>query len=95
MITLKKFKCNLKTNLKERFFSKYDDRTPFEKIIGYCDNCPNCPKGRYLFAYPKTVRINTMYKDEKSNYYTGCDFAIENINDYYDELWEDYYSSRF
>ena len=36
-----------------------------------------------------------MYKDEKSNYYTGCDFAIENINDYYDELWEDYYSSRF
>ena len=92
MITLKKFKCNLKTNLKERFFSKYDDRTPFEKIIGYCDNCP---KGRCLFAYPKTVRINTMYKDEKSNYYTGCDFAIENINDYYDELWEDYYSSRF
>ena len=57
MITLKKFKCNLKTNLKERFFSKYDDRTPFEKIIGYCDNCDNCPKGRCLFAYPKTVRI--------------------------------------
>lgn len=92
MITLKKFKCNLKTNLKERLPSKYDDRTPFEKIIGYCDNCPN---GRCLFAYPKTVKLGTMYGDEKSNYYTRCGFAIENINDYYDELWEDYYSSRF
>lgn len=62
-----------------------------KKIIGYCDNCP---KGRRLFAYPKTVKLDTMYGDEKSNYYTGCDFAIEKINDYYDELWEEYYSSR-
>lgn len=82
MITLKKFKCNLKTNLKERFLSKYDDRTPFEKIIGYCNNCPN---RRCLFAYPKTVRLDTMYKDEKSNYFTGCDSVIDEVNSYYEE----------
>lgn len=82
---------NIKENLKETFFHKYDDRTPFEKIIGYCNNCS---EGRCLFVYPKTVRLNTMNKDEKSNYFTGCDLLIENIYDYYDELWEDYYSSR-
>lgn len=82
---------NIKENLKETFFHKYDDRTPFEKIIGYCNNCPN---GRCSFAYPKTVRLDTMYKDEKSNYFTGCDFAIEKINSYYEEMWEEYYSSR-
>lgn len=84
----------LKYNLEKLFFSKYDDRTPFEKIIGYCDNCSDCPKGRCLFAYPKTVRLDTMYEDEKSNYFTGCDFAIEKINSYYEEMWEEYYSSR-
>lgn len=85
---------NIKENLKETFFHKYDDRTPFEKIIGYCNNCPN---GRCLFAYPKTVRLDTMYKDEKSNYFTGCDFAIEDINYYeemWKEMWEEYLSSR-
>jgi hypothetical protein len=83
---------NIKENLKETFYHKYDDRTPFEKIIGYCNNCPysrGC-----LFEYPKTVRLNTMYVDEKSNYFTGCDAIIDEINKDYDELWEDYYSSR-
>jgi len=83
---------NIKENLKEMFYHKYDDRTPAEKIIGYCNNCPYC-KG-CLFKYPKTVRLNTMYEDEKSNYFTGCDAIIDEINKYYDELWDDYYSSR-
>lgn len=34
-----------------------------------------------------------MYEDEKSNYFTGYDFAIEKIN-YYEEMWEEYHSSR-
>lgn len=93
-MNIKKYKTNTKEILKEHFFHKYDDRTPFEKIIGYCDNCSDCPKGRCLFAYPKTVRLDTMYEDEKSNYFTGCDFAIEKINSYYEEMWEEYYSSR-
>lgn len=84
---------NIKENLKETFFHKYDDRTPFEKIIGYCDGCPYGKKC-CLFKYPKTVHLNTMYANEKDNYFTGCDIAIEEINKYYDELWDDYYNSR-
>lgn len=94
MITLKKFKCNLKTNLKERFFSKYDDRTPFEKIIGYCDSCPFCSH-LCLFKYPKTIRMNTMYTDEKSNCFTGCDEILEYIDKANSEAWEEYYNSKF
>lgn len=85
---------NIKENLEEMFYHKYDDRTPFEKIIGYCDNCPYGRDKGCLFKYPKTVRLNTMYADEKSNYFTGCDVMIEEINKHYDELWDDYYYSR-
>lgn len=88
---------NIKENLKETFFHKYDDRTPFEKIIGYCNSCPysNSKYKGCLFKYPRTVRLNTMYVNEKDNYFTGCDVGIEEINKYHDELWDDYHSPRF
>lgn len=91
-MNIKTYKPNAKKFLKERFFNKYDDRTPLKKIIGYCDSC-HFHKHKYcLFKYPKTVRINTMYSNEKSNYFTGCDIGIEEICKYYDELWNDTYS---
>lgn len=62
---------------------KKKDICRLDYSLGKCKNFPN---GRCLLAYPKTVRLNTMYEDEKSNYYIGCDFTIEKINDYYDEL---------
>ena len=89
---IKTYKSNAKKFFKERFFHKYDDRTPFEKMIGYCDSCPFKKHKYCLFKYPKTVEINTMYANEKDNYFTGCDVGIENICKYYDELWDDTYS---
>ena len=84
---------NIKENLREIFFNKYDDRTPFEKIIGYCDSCPYSKHKCCLSKYPKTVRLNTMYANEKDNYFTDCDIAMYEIDKYYDELWDDYYNS--
>lgn len=88
-----KHKTNIKEFLTEHFFHKYDNRTPFKKIIGYCDSCPYHKHKYCLFKYPKTVRLNTMYSNEKNNYFTGCDIGIEGIIEYYDELWDATYSN--
>lgn len=86
---------NSKEILEKYFFSKYDDRTPFEKIIGYCDSCPYSKHRYCLFKYPKTVRLNTMYANERDNYFTGCDEILEYICKANSEAWEEYYNSRF
>lgn len=39
--------------------------------------------------------MRTMYKDEESNYITCCKGYYENVVEpYWDEKWEEYYSSR-
>lgn len=37
---------------------------------------------------------NTSYIDDHLNYIICCDHYIEEINEYWDERWQDYYSSR-
>ena len=74
------------------FFHKYDDRSRIKKILGYCD-CPN--HKRKWFIYPKTIRMNTMYQEEKDNYVTCCeDFYRDEIAPYWEERWHEYYSTR-
>ncbi len=83
----------LKDNIKDRFFHPYDKRPLYKRLLGYC-NCPN--HKRHWFVYPKTIRMNTSYKDEKLNYVTCCEeFYETEIAPQIDELWDFYYSTRF
>ena len=78
--------------IKEKLFHPYDKRPLYKRLLGYCD-CP-CHK-RHWFIYPSTIRTNTMYIDEEMNYVTCCEcFYESDIAPMFEELWEDYYSSR-
>lgn len=79
-------------NLKNKLFHPYDSRNLFKRLFGYC-NCP-CHK-RHWFVYPKTIRQNTRYENEKSNWVTCCEELYKNeIEPYWEERWSEYYSSR-
>ena len=82
-----------KDTLKNRLFHPYDSRSFFKKVFGYC-SCPN--HKRHWFIYPKTIRMNTRYEEEKSNWVTCCeDFYVSEIATYWEERWKEYYSSVF
>lgn len=42
----------------------------------------------------KIMRTNTMYENEAENYIICCNHFYKNINDMFQELWDDFYSSR-
>lgn len=72
-------------------FNKYDKRNIIKKIFGYCD-CPY--HKRHWFIYPKTIRMNSAYVDESSNWITCCeDFYEKEIAPMWDDLWNSYYGS--
>lgn len=63
-----------------------------KRVLGYCDGCGDC-KFRF-FKYPKKFRMPTMYEDEGLNYITCCKGYYENVVEpYWEERWEEYYSS--
>lgn len=66
-----------------------DKRNLFEKIFGYCPMC-----GCWFCRGVKRRRQNTAYEDEESNYVTVCPTCFEEIEEYWDERWADYNSSR-
>ena len=79
--------------IKNKFFHKYDKRNFIKRLFGYCD-CP-CHK-RHWFVYPTTIRCNTRYQDESSNYITCCeDFYTNDVAPQIEDMWHEYYSSRF
>ena len=39
-------------------------------------------------------RLNTAYVNEESNWLTSCLDCFKETWDYYQELWDDFYSSR-
>ena len=53
--------------------------------------CPQC--GRW-FSFPTIQRQRTMYQDRYANYFCGCKYCHEKNDRYWDDVWEDYYSSR-
>ena len=47
--------------------------------------------------YKNTVKVreqNTQYTDKDSNYVESCIECFEEIQEYWQERWRDYYSSR-
>jgi hypothetical protein len=51
--------------------------------------CPMCGfRGKLTLE-----RANCAYEHELSNYFWACEHCHKEINAYYDELWDDYYSS--
>lgn len=61
-----------------------------QTLFRRCDgkDC-RCDGGWAYFA-----AINTAYHDEMSNYMFGCKNCHAETNEYYDELWAEYWSSR-
>lgn len=57
------------------------------KIFGYCHE-------HGWFMYPKKFRMNTAYVKEEANYSFGCKYCQKESFEYYQELWDNYYSSR-
>jgi hypothetical protein len=59
-----------------------------QRALGYCGMC-----GRY-FVYPKRRHMSTMYENEESNYITVCADCFEEVEEYWQERWDEYYSER-
>lgn len=53
--------------------------------------CPHC--GR-LFSFPTISQQRTEYQDKYSNYFCGCKYCRKENASYWNDMWEDYYSSR-
>ena len=63
-------------------------RNIFQRLLGYCPCCE-----RY-FRWPVTTsRRNTQYVEEASNYLTACKECHAEDDAYFDDLWNQYYSS--
>ena len=78
--------------LKDKLFHPYDRRPFIKRILGYC-GCPY--HKRHWFVYPSTIRMNTMYQNEESNWITVCeDFYESEIYPQIKEDWDYYYSTR-
>lgn len=56
------------------------------RLFGYCEMC------KRWFAYPKRRRMNTGYENEESNYCDVCEECYKEIESYWQERWDDYYS---
>lgn len=50
--------------------------------------CPACGKIKLSI---KTVRQNTAYVDDFKNYFRGCEDCREQNDEYWAEMWNDYY----
>ena len=59
-----------------------------KRLLGYCPCCE-----RY-FRWPVTTkRRNTQYVEESANYLTACKECHKLDDEYFDDLWNQYYSS--
>ena len=59
------------------------------RLGGYCGYCE---KFHLLMRHR---RQNTQYVDEEKNWVTCCRQQFEEIQSYWKERWDDYYSTRF
>jgi len=57
------------------------------KLLGFCPN-----HGEY-FQYPKKYHKNTAYYEDHLNYGYLPKCCQQEEHDYYQEMWNDYYSS--
>ncbi len=68
---------------------QHDSRTRFQKFFGFC---PQCGKWLHLIT---TYRQHTAYEDDERNFFTGCKRCCERNDEYWEEMWNDYYSGPF
>lgn len=54
-----------------------------------------CPQHGGLFNYPRKYRRNTAYVEDEGNWGYGCRQCQREDFDMMQELWDDFYSSRF
>ena len=68
---------------------KYREYRSFvEVLFGYCPCC-----GRYFRWSVKTLHRNTRYCEEADNWLTACKKCQEEDDEYFSDLWEQYYGS--
>jgi len=60
-----------------------------QKPFGLCKGGPSYP----CFKKGKRQRQNTAYHEDESNWIFVCDKCLEEINEYWTGMWQDYYSS--
>ena len=65
-----------------------DSRNWFQKMFGYCPQC-----GKWFRRKIKPRRQNARYCDEADNWIAVCPECFEEIQLYWAERWEEYYSS--
>ena len=63
-------------------------RNIIQKLFGYCPCCE-----RYFRFGVKTQRRATAYVNEDLNWLTACRVCHEDDDEYYADLWEQYYGS--
>lgn len=54
-----------------------------------------CPYCKESFTKPFLIHQNCAYVDELSNYYWACGRCQEDIYERYQDMWDEYNSSRF
>jgi len=68
---------------------KYDPRKFKYKLLGFCPICT-----RY-FKWPiKVHRRHTRYLEHHLNFICACKECMKKDDEYFDAMWEDYYSGR-
>lgn len=50
-----------------------------------------CPQHGW-FTYPKRYRMNTAYVNDEQNYSIGCKYCQKESYEYYQDLWNTFYS---
>lgn len=58
------------------------------KLFGYCPYC-----NTWFNKDIDRRRLNTEYQDDASNHMTSCEDCYDEMCEYYDDLWKDYYAS--
>ena len=78
--------CSKKYRAVAKRYKTY--RNIFQKLLGFCPCCE-----RYFKYLVKTERRHTQYCEEASNWLTACKECHEEDDAYFDDLWNQYYSS--
>ena len=78
--------CSKKYHADAKRYRHY--RNIFKMLLGYCPCCE-----RYLRFPVTTERRHTQYCEEASNWLTACKECHDEDDAYFDDLWNQYYSS--
>lgn len=83
-------KDNFHRSIPENIIDKIDLKIDFfiKKLFGFCPH-------HGWFLWPKKYRRNTAYVEDSGNWGYACEHCQKEDYEAMQELWDDYYSSRF